>query len=128
MVHAVDDCVLVFAPGEEVRGLELAGVVRIVRGWIESRGELRGVVIHTHELPGWQDLAYVVRHPRGLRAYRNRIHRIALATNSRLLGAGMRIAEVLVAAEIKQFVYAALDGAVRWAARGTLAAPVELSP
>ena len=117
-VRSVGDSVLVFEPEQDLRDADFEALVAAVGGWLDARGELPGLVIHARVLPGWHELGCVVRHVRFVRGHRNRIHRIALATNTPLLGVGIRLAEILVAAEVKQFVHGALDRAVRWAARG----------
>lgn len=122
-VRSVDDSVLVLEPEQDLRDADFEALVAAVGVWLDARGELPGVVIHARVLPGWHELGCVVRHVRFVRGHRNRIHRVALATNTPLLGAGIRIAELLVAAEVKQFVHDALDRAVRWAARGGLLVP-----
>lgn len=123
-VRSVGDSVLVFEPEQDLRDADFEALVAAVGSWLDTRGELPGLVIHARVLPGWHELGCVVRHVRFVRGHRNRIHRIALATNTPLLGAGVRIAELLLSAEVKQFVHGALDRAVRWAACGGRIVPV----
>jgi hypothetical protein len=109
--------VLELALEQDLRPYDLDALVDAVEDWLVTHRELPGLVIHAGRLPGRQILACVLRHSRFVREHRARIHRIALATNCSLPSAVMRLAELAIAAELKQFVYTACDQAVRWSAR-----------
>lgn len=107
--------VIVLEPEQDLRPADLDALVTTIESWLATHDELPGLVIHACELPGWPGLACMLRHLRFVRDHRARIHRIALATDSRLPATGMRLVELFVAAELKQFVYAAYEQAIRWA-------------
>ncbi len=83
--------------------------------WIEAHGDLRGIVIHASEFPGWQDLSGFFRHMRFVRNHHRKIARVALAAEGKLASLAPRIAEHFVEAQIKSFAYDALDDAIAWA-------------
>ncbi len=83
--------------------------------WIEAHGELRGIVIHAHEFPGWENLAGFVQHFRFVRDHHRKIRRVALCAGGALASMAPQLAEHFVQAEIKHFDFDALDQAIAWA-------------
>ena len=83
--------------------------------WIESHGELEGLVIRARAFPGWENLGSLVRHMQFVRDHHRKVKRIALATDGRLANLGPRIGEHFVRAEVRSFGYDELDAAVAWA-------------
>jgi hypothetical protein len=83
--------------------------------WIEAHGELRGLVIHAREFPGWENLVSFLRHVRFVRDHHRKVKRVALATDGKLASLAPRLAEHFVKAEVKSFAYGELDSAIAWA-------------
>ena len=83
--------------------------------WIEAHGDLRGLVVHAREFPGWENLAGFIGHLRFVRDHHRRIGRVALAVDSKLATLAPRIAEHFVKAELKAFDYGELADAIAWA-------------
>jgi hypothetical protein len=109
------DEVIVVEPKQALRTADFDTLVAAVDESIASHGELRGLVIHAREFPGWENIASMMRHVRFVRDHRHKIRRIAFATDSKLASIAVGFAEVFVAAELKQFTYQALDQAIAWA-------------
>ncbi|MGD8863602.1 MAG: STAS/SEC14 domain-containing protein [Myxococcales bacterium] len=87
-----------------------------VDSWIESRGQLDGIVVHADEFPGWDDPGSLLRHLRFVRDHHRKIRRVALAADGAIAEHGARLAEHFVAAEIRQFGHDQLEQAIDWAA------------
>jgi len=87
--------------------------------WIETRGKLRGLVIHTRDFPGWENAAGLFGHLRFVRDHHRRIARVALAADSRLAELAPRLASHFVAAEVRKFDYDELAQAIEWAGDAT---------
>jgi hypothetical protein len=83
--------------------------------WIETHGELHGIVIHAREFPGWENLASVMRHVRFVRDHQRKVRRVALAAGGHMASIAPRLAEHFVQAEIRHFDFDALDQAIAWA-------------
>jgi hypothetical protein len=84
--------------------------------WIESHGSLRGVVVHAHAFPGWENLGSFMWHVQFVRDHHRKIKRIALAVDDKLAILAPRIGEHFVSAEIRVFPSDQLGAAVAWAA------------
>ncbi len=86
--------------------------------WIAEHGQLRGLVIHTREFPGWQDVAGLLRHLRFAREHRRAVARIALAAGGRVASYAPRLAARFTPAEVKRFGWDELEEAIAWAKEG----------
>lgn len=114
-----DQAVLVLAPSGPLAAADFTRLAAIVDPYIAQHGRLRGLMIHTRGLPGWEDFAAFVSHLRFVRDHHRRIERVAAVTDSGLLAALPRIAGHFVAAEVRHFDYADRDAALHWLATGT---------
>jgi hypothetical protein len=84
--------------------------------WLETHRDLRGIVIHARKFPGWENIGSFFKHIRFVRDHHRRVKRIAVAADSKFASIAPRLAEHLVAAEVKAFGYDELDSAIAWAA------------
>lgn len=97
--------------------------------WIEAHGELRGLVIHACEFPGWEDLGSVLHHVRFIRDHHLEVKRVALATDSTLSALAPAILKHFTHAEVKIFDYDEVNTATAWAAEpATHNAAVQTTP
>ena len=87
--------------------------------WIEKHGGLHGVVIHARHFPGWENVTSLLRHVRFVRDHHQKVNRVALAADSKLVDLAPRLAEHFIHAEVKSFGYDELEDAITWAARPT---------
>jgi hypothetical protein len=83
--------------------------------WIEAHGELRGMVIHTREFPGWEDPGSILRHMQFVRDHHRKIRKVALVAGGAVATQVPKLAEHFVSAEIRHFDYDALQDAIAWA-------------
>ncbi len=86
--------------------------------WIGAHGDLRRIVIHPREFPGWENPG-ASSGTCGLRDHHRRVRRIALAADSKLASLASRVGEHFVQAEVRTFGYDDLANAVAWAGDAT---------
>ncbi|MEO8551509.1 MAG: STAS/SEC14 domain-containing protein [Kofleriaceae bacterium] len=116
-VRLVDEkAVLVFDVTEALRVADFDALTATADSWIETHGELRGLVVHVRAFPGWESLTAMVRHVRFVRDHHRKIGRIALATDIKLAAIAHGLAETFIAAEVRAFGYDELEQAIAWAA------------
>ena len=111
-----EDGVLVVEVKHALSAQDFDALAMAVDPWIESHGELQGVVIHAHGFPGWENLVGLIRHIQFVRAHHTKVKRIALAVDGKLAALAPRIGEHFVRAEVRAFPSGQLDSAVAWAA------------
>ncbi len=108
--------VVVVEVKEPLRAQDFDVLALTVDSWLETHAELAGVVIHTREIPGWENVGSLLRHVRFVRDHHRKVGRVALAADSRLAGLLPHLANHFVKAEVRRFDYDDLDAAVVWAA------------
>ncbi len=108
--------VIVVEVSAPLRATDFDAIALTADTWIQAHGDLRGIVIHAREFPGWESLHGFFRHMRFIRNHQQKVARVALATDSKLASLAPRIAEYFVKAELKAFNYDALESAIAWAA------------
>jgi hypothetical protein len=111
-----DSRVLVIEAKHAVAAQDFDALAMAVDPWIESHGELEGIVIHAQAFPGWENLGSLIRHVQFVRDHHRKVKRIALAVDGKLAGVAPRVAEHFVRAELRAFAPDQLDAAVSWAA------------
>jgi hypothetical protein len=110
-----DSGVIVVEVKQALRAQDFDALAFTADAWIEAHGSLQGLVIHTREFPGWENLGSFFRHVRFVRDHQRHVKRIALAADTKLASLAPTIAEHFIQAEVKRFGYDELDTAIAWA-------------
>lgn len=110
-----DASVLVVDVASALRAEDFDALSAAVDHWLETHGELRGIVVHAHEFPGWDNAAGFVHHLRFVRDHHRMIGKVALAAGGTMAGLVPRLAKHFVAATVKHFDFDAVDAAIAWA-------------
>ena len=110
-----DTGVVVVEVTQALRAQDFDALALTADTWIEAHGNLKGLVIHAREFPGWENLGSLVRHIRFVRDHHRNIERIALAVDSKLAALAPRIGEHFLQAQVENFRYDDLDAAMAWA-------------
>lgn len=93
---------------------DFAGLAKTVDPHIEKTGGLAGLILEAAKFPGWDSLGALAAHLRFVRDHHKRVKKIAIVTDSAMGGAGEKLANHFVAAEIKHFPAGQLEAAKRW--------------
>ena len=120
LTHRVlaDRGVLVIEPHGSLRAEDFDALAAVVDPWVEQAGELPGIVVHTREFPGWQNVGSFIRHVRFVRDHHRKVRRVALAADGKVAELVPTFADVFVSAEIRRFEYDEEERAIAWAATG----------
>ncbi|MEO8502372.1 MAG: STAS/SEC14 domain-containing protein [Acidobacteriota bacterium] len=110
-----DSGVIVVEVKRALRAHDFDALALTADTWIEAHGELRGLVIHTREFPGWENLPSLLGHLRFVRGHHRKIERVALAADTKLATFAPHLAEHFIKAEVKAFGYDELESAIAWA-------------
>ena len=118
LVHRVlPDCgAIVVEPRGRLGPEDFDALDAMVDAWIGSAdGSVSGIVVHTREGPGWQNVGSLLHHRRFVRDHHRQIRRVALAVDSTVAQVAPAIVDHFVQAEIKQFSVEDLEAAIVWA-------------
>lgn len=107
--------VIVVEVSQPLRAQDFDALALTADTWIETHGDLQGLVIHAREFPGWENLGSFFWHVHFVRDHHQKVKRIALAADSKLASLAPRIAEHVVKAEVRSFGYGDLEAAIAWA-------------
>ena len=108
--------ILVVHPEERLSKEDFEQLAAAVDPLIEERGELRGLMIEAPSFPGWQNFEGFFSHIRFVRDHHKDIEKVALVSDSNVASIAPKIANHLVAAEVRHFPAAERDGALAWLA------------
>ncbi len=108
--------VAILQPNGELTAEDFTSAARVIDPYLESNGNLKGIVIHVESFPGWDSFAALAAHLKFVRDHHRRISRIAFATDSPVGAVAEAIASHFVSAEIRDFSFAELGAAKQWVA------------
>ena len=106
--------ILILEPDAPLQATDFEGLAHEIDPYIAEHGKLTGLMIHARAFPGWANLDAFLAHMRFIESHHQKIHRLAVVTNSSLLTEVPKIAAHLVRAEVKQFPESAYEAALRW--------------
>jgi len=110
-----DSGVLVLEPHGRLRQEDFDALALTVDPWVESYGELSGLVIHASALPGWESLGALLRHLNFVREHHTKVRRLAIVTDGKASELAPRILQHLIHAEPRHFSSDKLAEAIAWA-------------
>jgi len=89
-------------------------VANVIDPYLEERGELRGLIIHTKEFPGWKSFGAMLKHFKFVKDHQRKISHVALVTDSKIGNLAEMIAGHFVSASVKNFSYDSFIDARNW--------------
>ena len=114
-----DKGILIVRPEGPLEQSDFEHLAQEVDPYIESRGQLNGLLISAKVFPGWQDFAALVSHLKFVRNHHQHIKRVAAVSDSGFLTIMPRIANHFVDAEIQHFHFEDRERALDWLSNAT---------
>ncbi|MGD0961691.1 MAG: STAS/SEC14 domain-containing protein [Methylomonas sp.] len=109
-----DQGILVITPEGPLQKSDFENLAQLVDPYIESHGDLRGVLIYAESFPGWSDFAALLSHLKFVKNHHQHIARLAAVTDSAFLTIMPSIAGHFVHAEVRHFAYGDKQQAIEW--------------
>lgn len=109
-----DSGVLIVQPSGPITKEDFSTLADEVDPWLESGGDLKGLLIDAPEFPGWKDFGGLGSHLKFVRGHHRRIPRIAIVSDSRFLGALPKVARHFVQADLQHFDAGETAAALTW--------------
>jgi len=106
--------IAILEPDGELLESDFISASKIIDPYIESVGELKGIIIHVQSFPGWDSFSSLIAHLKFVREHHKKVSRIAFATDSPIGGFAENIATHFVNAEIKNFEFSELETSRQW--------------
>lgn len=110
--------ILYLRPKSALREEDFTQLGRTVDPYIQSTGDLAGIIIEAAAFPGWDSLGAMVAHVRFVRDHHKHIKKIAIVTDASLGTLAEKVASHFVAATIKHFPAGSVPAAQQWVTSG----------
>lgn len=110
-----DGGVIVVEIKQALRAQDFDAIALTADHWIQSHGDLHGLVLHAPQFPGWENLSSTLRHLQFVRDHQRKIKKLALSVDSPLADVVPSIAELFGKVEVRKFGFDELDNAIAWA-------------
>jgi hypothetical protein len=108
------DGIAILEPDGELSESDFVSVAKIIDPYIESVGDLRGIIIHVQSFPWWDSFSSLIAHFKFVKEHHKKVSRIAFATDSPIGSFAEDIATHFVNAEIKNFEFSELEASRQW--------------
>ena len=109
-----DKGVLIARPNGPLAKENFATLSREIDAYIESHGGLNGLVLCYERFPGWKNLQGLWSHFQFVRSHHQKVNKVALVTNTRILKLVISIAKHFVHPEVRFFKYDQEPSAIQW--------------
>jgi len=109
-----EEGVLTLFPSGALAERDFIEVSGLVDPFLESNGQLNGLMINAEHFPGWENFGALVTHVRFVRSHESRIRRVAVVTDSLLLELLPALARHFVQAEVRRFAFDQYYAAFDW--------------
>jgi len=89
-------------------------VARVIDGYLQKKGKLKGLIIYTKSFPGWDSFSALTTHLKFINEHHKKISYLAFVTDSMVGELAQHIGSHFVNATIKTFAFDKLKEAKRW--------------
>jgi hypothetical protein len=108
--------ILVLRPKGELEAGDFEKIAAVVDPYIEQSGGLKGLMILAEKFPGWEDFGALVSHMRFVKDHQEKIGRVAMVSDDKVLSMAPRLARHFVSAEVRHYPVSQKDEALEWLA------------
>jgi hypothetical protein len=108
--------VLVAEPEGPLAAEDFDRMAALLDPYLDQAGRLKGLLVDTRRLPGWDGLPGLLAHERFLRGHAPRIDRVAIVTDSDAAGLLAWMADLALAPQVRRFAWSERHAAMDWLA------------
>jgi hypothetical protein len=109
-----DQGILILTPEGPLQQTDFEKITQLIDPYIESAGELHGLLIHAECFPGWADFAALLAHLKFVKNHHRHIAKVAAVTDSGFLTIMPSIVSHFVHAQVRHFDYDDKESALKW--------------
>ncbi len=106
--------ILILEPDAPLEATDFDALACEIDPYIVEHGKLSGLMIHAKAFPGWANVDAFLAHMQFVKSHHQKIVRLAMVTDSKLLGELPKIAGHLVHVQVKHFSESQHEDALRW--------------
>jgi len=106
--------IAILKPGGELSENDFIAAAKSIDPYIETSGNLKGLIIYVESFPGWDSFSAFIAHMKFVKEHHKSVSHVAFVTDSTLGSLAENVASHFIEAEIKHFSFNALDDAKKW--------------
>ena len=106
--------ILVLEPTVPLEATDFEGLSHEIDPYIAEHGKLPGLMIRAEAFPGWVNLEAFLAHTRFIESHHQKIQRLAVVSDSRLLTEMPKLVAHFVHPEFKHFPESGYEDALQW--------------
>lgn len=106
--------IAVLTPDGALSENDFDAAAKVIDPYLESHGQLNGLIVRTKDFPGWESFGALVGHFKFVKDHQKRLSHVALVTDSKLGNVAEKIAGHFISAEIKHFPFDQFSAAKDW--------------
>lgn len=106
--------IAVLTPDGALSENDFEAAAKVIDPYLESHGQLNGLIVRTKDFPGWESFGALVGHFKFVKDHQKRLLHVALVTDSKLGNVAENIAGHFISAEIKHFPFDQFSVARDW--------------
>ena len=110
----IPEGIAILKPNGVLTKADFDGLSQFIDQYLAKYKILHGLAIHAKAFPGWDSFAGLISHIRFIKNHHQKIQKIALVTDSRIINAAEVFMKHFVSAQIKQFAYDDYIVALAW--------------
>ena len=114
--HSLDTAhgILHLRPKGALEKEDFAKLATTVDPFIESKGDLAGIIVDAPGFPGWDSFGAMAAHFRFVREHHKRVKKIAVVTDAAMGNVAEKLVSHFVAATVKRFPAGETKAAEQW--------------
>lgn len=109
-----EEGIVIIVPSSSLEQSDFENLTKEVDAYIEDKGILKGIIIHTKAFPGWEDFSGFIHHVKFVKDHHKKVARVAVVADSKFLTIAPPLVKLFVSAEIKHFDYDDIENAKQW--------------
>ena len=115
--------ILILEPDGPLEAVDFEDLVSEIDPYIAEHGKLSGLMIHAKAFPCWANREAFLAHMQIIKSHYRKLVRLAIVTDSRILGELPKIAAHLAHVQVKHFPESLHGDALRWLKEETPVSP-----
>jgi hypothetical protein len=109
-----EEGIVVIEPSGALEQSDFDRLSREIDDYINEKGYVNGLIIHTKAFPGWESFEAFTHHMNFVKGHHQKVKRVAVVTDSKFMSIAPKVANHFVSAEVKHFDYTDMDAAKKW--------------
>ncbi len=105
---------LILEPKEAFQCKDFEEVTKLVDPFIQSSGQLKGIIIYVKDFHGWDSFSALVRHLKFIKNHHKKVSHIAFVTDSLIGDLAEHMGSHFVQAQVKHFPFTHLKEVKQW--------------